>query len=158
MHQPYAGYKKIVRFKKTYKFTAEYFSIGVVSLFLFIKNIFMKIKNSFFAPKYTRNGKYVKKQNYLFYKKIQLCCWPFFHRSHIFRLVMKRIIFKGKCGFKIVFNPAQSLSITQKNYRYFVTLVCLLPLAMCFLIFNTKTCLIRIVFHLISCYESWPSH
>ena len=48
---------KIVRFKKIYKFATDDFFIGVISSLLFIKNVFIKIKNSISPPKYTRHGK-----------------------------------------------------------------------------------------------------
>ena len=38
--------KKIVRFKKIYKLANDYFSIRVIYFHLFIKNVFMTIKNS----------------------------------------------------------------------------------------------------------------
>ena len=54
---------KIVRFKKIYKFALDYFFIGVISFLSFIKNVFIKIKNSIFPPKYTGHEKNVKKKN-----------------------------------------------------------------------------------------------
>ena len=57
---------KIVRFKKIYKLALDYFLIRVISFYLFIKNVFMKIKNSIFPPKYTKYRKNVKKPNSLF--------------------------------------------------------------------------------------------
>ena len=39
-----------------------------------MKNAFIKIKNSILPPKYTRYGKNVKKQNYLFQEDQQLWC------------------------------------------------------------------------------------
>ena len=45
-----------------------------------------------------------KKQNCFFQIDLQLCCWPFFHKSYIFCLLMKNIIFESKCssnGYKI---------------------------------------------------------
>ena len=44
---------KIVRFKKICKSTTEYFFIGVIIFLLFFKKVFIKIKNSSFASKYT---------------------------------------------------------------------------------------------------------
>ena len=52
---------KIVCFNKIYKFTIDYFFIGVLSFFLLVKNVSMKIKYSIFSEKYTRYGKNVKK-------------------------------------------------------------------------------------------------
>ena len=48
---------KIIRFKRIYEFFADYFFIGGISFLLFNKNVFTKIKNSIFPPKYTRYGK-----------------------------------------------------------------------------------------------------
>ena len=54
---------KIINLKKIYKFTVEDFFMGVLTFLLFIKNFFIKIKNSIFPPKYTRYEKNVMKQN-----------------------------------------------------------------------------------------------
>ena len=51
---------KIVRFKKIYKLALDYFFIGVICCLLFIKNVFIKIKNSILPPKYKRYGKMLK--------------------------------------------------------------------------------------------------
>ena len=57
---------KIVRLNKIYKITFNYFFIRVIPFHLFIKNVFMKIKNSIFPPKYMTYRRNVRKQNYLF--------------------------------------------------------------------------------------------
>ena len=75
---------KIIRFRKIYKFSIDYFYIGVVYFLIFNKNFFIKIKNSIFPPKYTRYGKTVRKEICLFQKDIQLWYWPFFYRNYIF--------------------------------------------------------------------------
>ena len=51
--------KKIVYFKEKNKFAQDYFCIEVVSFFLLIKDVVLKIKNSIFPPKYRRYEKYV---------------------------------------------------------------------------------------------------
>ena len=69
--------KKIVRFKKIYKSASSAF-IRVIHFHLFIKNVFIRTKNSIFLSKYTRYGKNVKKQNCLFQEKLQLWSQTFF--------------------------------------------------------------------------------
>ena len=49
-----------------------HFFIRVISFNLLIKNVFMKINNSIFPPKYTRYGKNYKKQDCLFQKDLNL--------------------------------------------------------------------------------------
>ena len=61
---------KNVCFKNIYKLDCHYFSIRVISFLLFIKNVFLTIKNSIFPPKYTKYGKSIKKENYLFEKDL----------------------------------------------------------------------------------------
>ena len=60
-----------------------------ISFHLFIKNVFMKIKNLICPPKYTRYGANVRWQNFLIKKGLQLWSGKFIHRSFIFRLLMK---------------------------------------------------------------------
>ena len=60
-------------FKRIYKFDTDYFFTGAISFLLFIKNVFIKIKNSISLPKYSKYGKNVKQQNVLFQKDIQIC-------------------------------------------------------------------------------------
>ena len=55
---------KIVCFEEIYKFAHDNFSIDAISCFS-MKNIFLKIKYSIFPPKYTRDGKTAKEQNFL---------------------------------------------------------------------------------------------
>ena len=55
-------YTKIVRFKTIYELISIYFFIGVISLHSFIKNVFIKIKNSIFPPNYTRYKSNVREQ------------------------------------------------------------------------------------------------
>ena len=58
-----------MRYKKNVK---DYFFIGIISFYLFIENVFIKIKNSIFPPKYTRYGKNVRdKFNKLYVKHIE---------------------------------------------------------------------------------------
>ena len=64
--------KKSFRFNKIYKLACDYFSITVISFDLFIRNVFMIIKNPIFPPKYTRYGKNIVKQNCLSQKNLQL--------------------------------------------------------------------------------------
>ena len=61
-------WKKILRFKKIYKLTSDYFFIRFISFHLFIKNVFMKIKNSIFPPKYTRYEQKCYKTKLLIFK------------------------------------------------------------------------------------------
>ena len=56
---------KFVSFENIYKFSVDCFFIGVIYFLLFIKNVFINIKNSIFPPKYARYENVVKKQNYL---------------------------------------------------------------------------------------------
>ena len=49
-----------------YNFCGNYFLLEVISFILFIKNVFIKIKNPIFPPKNTRYTIDAKKQNYLF--------------------------------------------------------------------------------------------
>ena len=83
---------KIIHLKEFYDFVVDYFCIGVISFFSFIKNVFIKIKNSIFPPKYIRYRKYFQKQSCLFQKYLQLWCWLFFLRSYILCLSMKNVI------------------------------------------------------------------
>ena len=48
---------KIVHFEEFYKFVLDHVFTGVISFRLFIKNVFLKIVNLIFPPKYTRCGK-----------------------------------------------------------------------------------------------------
>ena len=50
---------KIVRFKKI-KLAVEYFFISILFVHLSIKTVFVKIRNSIFPPKYTRDGKVLR--------------------------------------------------------------------------------------------------
>ena len=68
-------------------------------LVLTIINVFVKIKNSIFLPKYTRYGKNIETQNYLFQRDLQIWYWPFFHRSNIFFPLIKIIIKNKKLSF-----------------------------------------------------------
>ena len=73
----YVRYKKmlektIVHLKKIYKLAPDYFFTSLIFFHLFIENVFIKIKNSIFPPKYTRYGKNVRIQNCLFQKDLQL--------------------------------------------------------------------------------------
>ena len=43
---------KIVHFKEIYKFSIDYSFVRVIYFLLFIKNVFIKIKNSIFPLKY----------------------------------------------------------------------------------------------------------
>ena len=70
--------KKILRFKKIYKFATDYFFIRVMFFNLFIWNLFMKIRNSIPPPKYTRYRKNVMKKICLFQNDLQLWPQPFF--------------------------------------------------------------------------------
>ena len=53
--------KKIVRLKNIYKLACKYFFIRVIYFHLFIKNVFIRIKNLILPPKYTRYGKTIWK-------------------------------------------------------------------------------------------------
>ena len=66
--------KKIVRFEKIYKFVSDYFFIRAKSFHLFIKNVFMNIKNFIFLSKYTIYGKNVEEQNSLSQRDLQISC------------------------------------------------------------------------------------
>ena len=70
-----------------------------IILISFIKNVFVKIINSFFPPKFTKYGFNVEKQNSLFQRDLQILCHLFFHRSCIFCLLMKIIIKNKKLCF-----------------------------------------------------------
>ena len=59
---------------------------------LSIKNVFIRIQNFIFSPKYTRYCENIQKQNSLFQRDLQICPWLFFNRSYIFRFLMKNII------------------------------------------------------------------
>ena len=59
---------KIVYFKKFHNFGTNHFFIEAISYLFFIKNVFIKIINSIFPPKYTGYGKNIKEQNCLFQK------------------------------------------------------------------------------------------
>ena len=72
---------KLFDLKRSTNLVLTIFSLET-SFLLFIKNIFIKIKNSIFPPKYTGYGKNVKKQNSLFQKHLQLLI--LFHMSYIF--------------------------------------------------------------------------
>ena len=60
--------------------------------FIHQKRFFFQIKNSIFAPKYTRYGKNVKKQKYLCKRNFQIFQWPFFNRCYIFCLLLNNVI------------------------------------------------------------------
>ena len=51
--------------QKICKFALCYYSMWSISFLLFIKNAFIKIKNSIFPPKYTRYGKNVEKKFFI---------------------------------------------------------------------------------------------
>ena len=59
---------------------------------LSIKNVFVKIKNSIFPPKYTIYGRNVEKQNSFFQRDLQISWRPFFYRSYISCLSMNTVI------------------------------------------------------------------
>ena len=66
---------------------------------LSIKNVFLKIKNSIFSPKYTRYGKNVKKQIFLSQDDIQIYFGSFFDRTCGFRCNCKKRYKKRKISF-----------------------------------------------------------
>ena len=54
------GNKILHLFITIYKFSVDYLFAEVIYFLLFTKNVFIKIKNSIFLPKYTGYGKNVK--------------------------------------------------------------------------------------------------
>ena len=113
---------KIVHLKKIYKLASDHFLIEHVVLFLIIKNVIKNYLFSFihqkrfyknekfnFLPKYTRYGKYVKKQTIKFgyFQTYPSLVWEskFYHTD--LSLIMGSIIFAVSLqGSKIVF-PAR---------------------------------------------------
>ena len=75
--QIYAGYEKNLKkqncsLEKYLRICYLLFFIRVVYFLLLIKNVFLKIKNLTFPPKYTGYEKNVKKQNCLFQRDLQI--------------------------------------------------------------------------------------
>ena len=83
---------KIVSSEKIYKFAFDYFFIGVISFLLFIKNVFLKLKNSIFLPKYMRYGKNVENEICLFQKHLQIKLGLFFHKNYTFSFIYLKCV------------------------------------------------------------------
>ena len=85
---------KIVYFEEFYKFVLVHVFIGVISFRLFIKNVFLKIENVIFPPKYRRCGKFFR-SNIIHFEEF----YKFFNGHDFigvisFRLFIKNVFLK----------------------------------------------------------------
>ena len=107
---------KILYFKEIYKFATGHFFIEVTSFHLFIKNVFMKMKNSIYLTKYTRYGKNFNEKNSLFQRDLQICYWSFSHRKYVFCLIMKNVIKNKKFWFFKKLNEIRKKMLRTKLF------------------------------------------
>ena len=102
---------KIVRFKRIYKCSVDYFFMRVIPFLLFIKNVFLRIKNWISPPKYARCEKNVQNE-IVHLKKIHRFTSDHFLIGHVvFVLTVKNFINIKKFHFVL------NLCGIQKNVK-----------------------------------------